>query len=218
MWSVGTRFLVTFHHFKNREKKPSWAVGIPRTRRQRFCIGRTRKWRRKEFYCYHTRITIRNINPFYKSTKKIQVSSKQKTKNNGWCGKTDWNRNRKVGDTFHLRCGDPDYNSFLFSLFPGLKKVPESRKLHAQTRMQQVLLEEQQYFPERRGNYPEWSDSSAASSDCRLSYFRWPSTAVTHVESNDETASRQRGWLWYNWRIRLHSGNFVVSCRPQEKS
>jgi hypothetical protein len=59
--------------------------------------------------------------------------------------------------------------------------------------MQQALLEEQQYFPEQRGNFPEWPDSSAASSDCRLSHFRAPKTAVTHVESTDETASRQSG-------------------------
>lgn len=55
--------------------------------------------------------------------------------------------------------------------------------------MQQILLEEQEYFAELSGNSP----GRPASSDSSFSQFQAPSTPVMTGESADETASVQNG-------------------------
>jgi hypothetical protein len=55
--------------------------------------------------------------------------------------------------------------------------------------MQQILTEQQQYFPEWTGNSPGLPASSAAYSDSRFSKFQAHSTAVTPVGFTDEPAT-----------------------------
>jgi hypothetical protein len=110
---------------------------------------------------------------------------------------------RKLGDiqirSTTLR--DPDYQF--------LKKGPEHRKLHAWIRMQQILLEEQQYFPELSGNSP----GRPASSDNSFSHFQAPLTPMKRREPSDGTASLQSGTE--TAAVILQSDHFFVMLVQQ---
>jgi hypothetical protein len=101
-------------------------------------------------------LLLQILTPSTSPQRRFEVPPTSKLKTTVDLGKTDRNGNRKVGDTFinAVRIQTAIF-IVVFSLLPGLKKLSGSRNLHARTTMQKILLEEQQYFSERRGNSSE---------------------------------------------------------------